>query len=373
MLELINRARANPNAEAARLGVALNGGLAPGTISPSPKPPLAAHPALIRAARKHSQWMLDSGVFSHTGAGNSSPGGRMTAENYVFSGSSGWGENIAWGGTSGTPQLTKETIARHEGLFRSPGHRTNLCNPTLRHVGLGVKSGQFQGWNAVMATQCFAHSAAYPEPLLVGVVFEDRDGDGFYDPGEGLPGIVVVPDGGMWEAVTSSSGGYAVPYTGNSGSLSVTFSGSRVGQKVSRSIERTGSNLHLNLNIAGNSIKAPEIVVQQPAGTGLVAGETKRIFGSAKAGGKGLVKTFTLKNTGTADLTGLVFTTNGTHAQDFIVAAPSRTSLAPGASVTFKVTFKPRGKGTRSASLRIKSNDADENPFTIRLTGYGVR
>lgn len=36
------------------------------------------------------------------------------------------------------------------------------------------------------------------------------------------------------------------------------------------------------------------------------------------------------------------------------------------------MSFKPFAKGTRSASLRIKSNDTDENPFDIRLTGSGA-
>src|SRR5262245_55336620 len=41
MLEVINRARANPTAEAARYSIDLNEGLAPGTISAAPKRPLA--------------------------------------------------------------------------------------------------------------------------------------------------------------------------------------------------------------------------------------------------------------------------------------------------------------------------------------------
>jgi hypothetical protein len=54
ILELINRARANPGAEAARLGIDLNQGLAAGTISTAAKQPLAFNPLLIDAARGHS-------------------------------------------------------------------------------------------------------------------------------------------------------------------------------------------------------------------------------------------------------------------------------------------------------------------------------
>ena len=47
MLELINRARMYPAAEAARLGIALNQGLAPGTISTAPKQVLAMNDLLV--------------------------------------------------------------------------------------------------------------------------------------------------------------------------------------------------------------------------------------------------------------------------------------------------------------------------------------
>jgi hypothetical protein len=51
MVELINRARANPAAEAARYGIDLNEGLAAGTISAKAKQPLAISPNLIVSSR----------------------------------------------------------------------------------------------------------------------------------------------------------------------------------------------------------------------------------------------------------------------------------------------------------------------------------
>jgi hypothetical protein len=43
-----------------------------------------------------------------------------------------------------------------------------------------------------------------------------------------------------------------------------------------------------------------------------------------------------------------------------------------GANNTFKVTFKPTASGTRSATLKILSNDANENSFDIQLDGTGA-
>src|SRR6185437_12678148 len=73
-VELLNRARANPTAEAARWNGfndgqghtftgELNEGLAAGTISTAAKQPLAINPMLVSSARGHAQWMVDNDTF----------------------------------------------------------------------------------------------------------------------------------------------------------------------------------------------------------------------------------------------------------------------------------------------------------------------
>lgn len=119
--------------------------------------------------------------------------------------------------------------------------------------------------------------------------------------------------------------------------------------------------------------KAPEIVVQQPKGKSLVDGLNMRSFGTVKIGMAGSAKTFTIKNTGTDVLTGLKIVKKGSSAKDFSVTGPKKTALAAGASTTFKVTFKPKAKGNRKAFIHIKCNDADENPFDLKLTGRGKK
>lgn len=48
------------------------------------------------------------------------------------------------------------------------------------------------------------------------------------------------------------------------------------------------------------------------------------------------------------------------------------TVSGPSGSTTFTVAFTPAGVGTRSAALHISSNDADENPYDIALSGTGL-
>lgn len=106
MLELINRARADPLGEAARLGIGLNDGLPAGSISGEPKQALAFNAILISAARGHSQWMLDVDQFSHTGVNGSSPGDRMSAASYPFAGAGG-GEKTSPGGARPAVSIMK--------------------------------------------------------------------------------------------------------------------------------------------------------------------------------------------------------------------------------------------------------------------------
>jgi serralysin len=226
LIELINRARLDPAAEAARLGIPLNEGLAPGTISTAPQQVLAPNADLSEAATNHTLWMLQADIFSHTGASGSSPGDRMEDSGYVFSGSWTWGENIAWTGTTGTVDPTAAIEQMYVGLFDSPGHRENTLNPDFSEIGVGQEQGSFTSggrtWNASMLTETFASSGS--EIFVTGVAILDRDKDKFYDIGEGQSGYWV--SGGGSKATTESAGGYTLELTPSdisSGKISLTL------------------------------------------------------------------------------------------------------------------------------------------------------
>ncbi|MEA2710194.1 MAG: hypothetical protein QOF78_2795 [Phycisphaerales bacterium] len=241
LVELINRGRLNPSAEATRYGTELNEGLPPGTISTAPKQPLAINPFLTDGARKHSQWMIDTDTFSHTGAGPTNPDDRMTAAGYVFTGSWTWGENIGWGGTTGTVNATQETADIHSGLYidsgiAGRGHRTNLMSNSFREIGAGVVAGAFtagQTYNAVMATEDFGTTGS--NIYLTGVAYSDGvTADHFYTPGEGLGSVLVkatrASDGAIFQATTWSSGGYSLALA--AGTYTVVASGGGLGGTV---------------------------------------------------------------------------------------------------------------------------------------------
>ena len=126
-----------------------------------------------------------------------------------------------------------------------------------------------------------------------------------------------------------------------------------------------------DITLTGTGIASPEISVLQPAKKDLKDGVSAVSFGKV-AIKKTVTKTFTIRNTGTATLKNLAVTKNGKHAKNFSVKAPLKKSLSPGASTTFKVTFKPSAKGILKAVIHIRSNDGNENPFDLALTGKGM-
>jgi alpha-tubulin suppressor-like RCC1 family protein len=89
--------------------------------------------------------------------------------------------------------------------------------------------------------------------------------------------------------------------------------------------------------------------------------------------GASSTKTFTIRNAGNSPLTGLALSKSGTNQGDFSLSALAGSTLAPGATSTFTVTFQPVAGGTRAALLSLASSDLDENPFTITLSGSSVQ
>jgi Ca2+-binding RTX toxin-like protein len=204
LIELINRARLDPVGEANRLGVPLNQGLPSGEwgkISTTVKQPLAIHAVLDRAATGHSDWMARTSDFSHKGAGGTYEKQRIAAEGYSFQTGYKVGENLSALAGYGTGQDLM--AAHHLNLFRSPTHRANMMEDHYREVGVAVsKGGRFD-----FLTENFA--VGPQNVYITGVVYNDRNGDGFYSVGEGRSGVAFA---GATGPATSSqaAGGYAL-------------------------------------------------------------------------------------------------------------------------------------------------------------------
>ena len=215
--------------------------------------------------------MIGTDTFSHTGSGGSSAGQRMTAAGYAFTGSWAWGENIAYATTRSPAGLQDEVLLLHTNLMNSSGHRANILNDNYREVGLGFEVGDYGGRESAFVTEDFARSGS--GVFLTGVAFDDKDGDRFYDVGEGLGGLTltaVSSTGATYTTTTYGSGGYDLvlpPAT-----YTVTFSGAGI---ETTSMQTTVGSKNVKLDLidpATGGGSAPPPSEPPPPSSGVIAG-----------------------------------------------------------------------------------------------------
>jgi uncharacterized protein YkwD len=245
VVELINRARANPQAEVQRL---LNYATVghPTMISDvvyafedfsvdrtalvsqfagiPALPPVAPNAQLNTAARAHSQWMLSEARQEHdqTLIANDGVGGiadRILATGYpaAFVGENiyayGFGTyyshagfEVDWGLASEGPVVG--------GMQSPPGHRNNIHSTIFREVGSGVVFGSNSKADRDVGPQLGTQEYGLRQsavPLVTGVCYHDLNGNAFYDVGEGIGGLTISVDDANFYTVTSNAGGYSLP------------------------------------------------------------------------------------------------------------------------------------------------------------------
>ena len=116
------------------------------------------------------------------------------------------------------------------------------------------------------------------------------------------------------------------------------------------------------------TVLGADIAVEQPFNSNIADGGTKS-FGSVTVGANSSLN-FVIKNTGNANLTGLTISQDGVDAGMFTVTAnPTAPVGGPNGTTAFTVRFAPTSVGLKTAAIHIASNDPDESPFDITLTG----
>ncbi len=208
MLELINRMRMNPQGELpllinstdANVNSALTFFKVDRTVLAtqwsllSPVQPVAWSDQLGLSAATHSELMIQYDDQQHRFPGEPTLGDRIlnagysystVAENiYAYSQSvfhAHAGFAVDWGITA-------------TGIQDPPGHRNAMMDAGYREVGLGLVPDSNPGTNVgpLVVTQHFGNRFALGgKAWLLGVTFQDQDGDAFYDAGEGVGGITV--------------------------------------------------------------------------------------------------------------------------------------------------------------------------------------
>lgn len=168
--------------------------------------------------------------------------------------------------------------------------------------------------------------------------------------------------------------------SGSSQSITVRFAPLAAGSK-SATIRIANKDIDESIYdfaLTGNSVDSPEINVQGNRvnitdGDATPGTINNTDFGSTTIG-TSVNKTFVIQNKGFSALSvsGIAFT--GAHSGEFtLVSAPSfPLSVAVADSYTVTVRFSPTAAGTRSATLTINSNDADEAAYDFGIQGNGT-
>jgi uncharacterized protein YkwD len=110
--------------------------------------PLTEDPALMRAARSHSEYMERTGLFDHKDIGDGAPSSRAEDAGFECGGFECVGENIA---RSNFPSTAPSEMM--DGWKRSPGHDANMREPGYVTAGMGFALG---GNNGLTGTQNFS-------------------------------------------------------------------------------------------------------------------------------------------------------------------------------------------------------------------------
>lgn len=125
--------------------------------------------------------------------------------------------------------------------------------------------------------------------------------------------------------------------------------------------------------IATANLSAPEISVQQPADVAVPDGGSLDFGGVSAAGYSERV--FVIRNLGTQELqlgTPTAVEVSGPQAGLFTLVSQPTGPVPAGGSSSFTLRLTPGSVGAKTALVSITSNDDDESPYEITVTGTGL-
>jgi hypothetical protein len=251
MLWLLNRARSNPTQEgiwlatmsdpdvaAARSFWGVDLAVLQAAFAAIPvRPPAAFDVRLYTAAKDHSDYLIGIDGQTHTGQF-----ARIDAAGFTYTAAAGIVFSYSEHAVYGHAGFNIDWGSGPYGMQDPPGHRNAIMstNTYYSNVGYAVvpesNIATQVGPQVITGNLAYANTG-YPDHFnrfIVGTVWEDTNGNGQYDPGEGLAGVTVMPDNGTYYAVTANSGGYAIP--ADAGTYTVSFSGGELVGSYARTV-----------------------------------------------------------------------------------------------------------------------------------------
>jgi endonuclease I len=128
--------------------------------------------------------------------------------------------------------------------------------------------------------------------------------------------------------------------------------------------------------VSGSNTQIDSVLIQSPpppaVGFALKQAASTLVNGGTFVSGNAAKTMFTIQNFGVAtDLVTDSIVLSGPNAGDFSIGAFDSTTTSGNGTDTFSVYFNAGAPGSRFATMRIYSNDAERNPFEVDLYAIG--
>ncbi|MCA9098685.1 MAG: carboxypeptidase regulatory-like domain-containing protein, partial [Planctomycetaceae bacterium] len=186
--------------------------------------PLSWNSSLGTAATSHNSKMVSFGYQSHQYPLEASLASRTNAAGYTNG--TRVTENLY--GYAQTPFHAHSAMVIDWGN-PSADHRMNLLDQNVREVGLSwmADNSITTTTGPYVLTQNFGNRSNYGNPYLVGSIFNDLDGNGRYEAGEGLSGVSVTVkgNGNTYNTSTLTAGGFQIQVPAGTYTVTVTGGG----------------------------------------------------------------------------------------------------------------------------------------------------
>ena len=219
----------------------------------TPVKPLAWNDALSNAAQGHDAAMIAADSQTHQAPGEADLGARFTAAGYAFTRG---GENIFAFGDSVLQTHAAFMVdwgSGPNGMQSPPGHRDNIMDGSFREIGLAIvhESNGATSVGPLVVTEDLG-TRSTSGVFILGVAYNDTNGDDFYSVGEAVGGLQVSL--GSASVGNFATGGYALQ-SSLAGAQTVTLTGAGLSGAVSVSLNLTSAqNVKLDV-VSGTELK----------------------------------------------------------------------------------------------------------------------